>query len=58
MVLKSGTKSDRFFFNNTEMKNINEEKILVIIIANKLKFKSHEKTHARKLLKRSRLYHV
>ena len=36
------------FFNNAEMKNINEENILGIIIDNKLKFKSHVKNLCKK----------
>ena len=34
---------ETLFYNHTEIKNINEEKILGIIIDNKRKFKSHMK---------------
>ena len=58
MVLKSGkchfmclgknTKNGTYFFNNTEIKNSIEEKILGITIDNKLKFKSHVKNLCKK----------
>ena len=40
--------NETYFFNNTEMKNNNEEKILGIIIDNKLKFKSHVRNLCKK----------
>ena len=38
-----------YFFNNTEMKNSSEKKILAITIDNKLKFKSHVKNLCKKV---------
>ena len=48
MVLNSGkchftclgknTENEKYFFNNTEMKNSSEEKVLGVTIDNKLKF--------------------
>ena len=53
MVLKSGkchfmcfgqnTVNEIFVYDNTDMKNHKEEKILGVIIDNKLRFKSHVK---------------
>ena len=48
MCLGKNTESETYFFNNTEIKNSNEEKILGIIIDNKLKFKSHVKNLCKK----------
>ena len=58
MVLNSGKchfvclgknrENETYFSNNTEMKNSSEEKILGIIIDNKLKFKSHVKILCKK----------
>lgn len=40
--LRKDAESETFFYNNTEMKNIKEEKILGALKANRLqKFKSH-----------------
>ena len=58
MCLGSNTENGTYFFNNTEMKNSSEEKILGIPIDNKLNFKSHVKNYARKLRKRYGLCHV
>ena len=38
MGLGKDTENEIYFFNNTEMRNSSEEKILGIIIYNKLKF--------------------
>ena len=43
-----------YFFNNTEMKNSSKEKILGIIINNKLKFKNHVKYLCEKASKKIR----
>ena len=43
MCLGKNTENETYFFNNTEMKNSSEEKILGITVDNKLKFKSHLK---------------
>ena len=48
MCLGKNAENKTYFFNNTEMKNSNEEKILGIIIDNKLKFKSHVKNLCKK----------
>ena len=48
MSLGKNTENETYFFNNTEMKNSSEEKILVITIDNKLKFKSHVKNLCQK----------
>ena len=48
MCLCKNAENETYFFNNTEMKNSNEEKILGIIIDNKLKFKSHVKKLSKK----------
>ena len=45
---------ETFVYDNIEMKNSKEEKILGVIIDNKLRFKNHVK----KLPKRSGLCHV
>ena len=47
-----------FVCDNTEMKNSKEEKILGVIIDNKLRFKGHVKNLCKKLLKRSGLCRV
>ena len=44
MCLGKNTENKTYFFNNTEMKNSSEEKILGITVDNKLKFKSHVKS--------------
>ena len=41
MCLGKNTENETYFFNNTEIKNSSEEKILGITIDNKLQFKSH-----------------
>ena len=43
MYLGKNTENETYFFNNTEMKNSNEEEILGITTDNKLKFKIHVK---------------
>ena len=48
MCLGKNTENETYFFNNTEMKNRGEEKILGITIDNKLKFKSHVKNLCKK----------
>ena len=48
MDLGKNTENETYFFNNTEMKNSNEEKILGITVGNKLKFKSHVKNFRKK----------
>ena len=50
MYLGRNTKSETYFFNNTEMKNSSENKILGITIDNKLKFRSHQKKLCKKAL--------
>ena len=56
MCLGQNTVNEIFVYDNTEMKNSKEEKILRLIIDNKLRFKSHAK-NIKKLLKRSGLCH-
>ena len=65
MFLSSGRylENEAFFYNNTEMKNNKDERILGVIFENKLKFKSHTsqlkvKLYVRKLPKRPGLSHV
>ena len=41
MCLEQNTVNETFVYDNTEMKNSKEEKILGVIIDNKLRFKSH-----------------
>ena len=48
MCLGKNAENETYFWNNTKMKNSNEEKILGIIIDNKLKFKSHVKNLCKK----------
>ena len=48
MCLGKNIENETYFFNNTEMKNISEEKILGITIDNKLKFKNHVKSLCKK----------
>ena len=48
ICLGKNTESETYLFNNTEMKNSSEEKILGITIGNKLKFKSHVKNVCKK----------
>ena len=43
MCLGQNTVNETFVYDNTEMKNSTEEKILRVIIDNKLTFKSHVK---------------
>ena len=43
MCLGQNTVNETFVYDNTEMKNSTEEKILRVIIDNKLRFKSHVK---------------
>ena len=58
MCLGYNIENETYVFNNTEMKNSSEEKILGIIIANKLNFKGHVKIYGKKLLRRPGLCHV
>ena len=58
MCLGQNTVNETFVCDNTEMKNSKEEKILRVIIDNKLRFKSHVKIYVKKLLKSSGLCHV
>ena len=58
MCFGKNTENETYFFNNTEMKNSSEEKILATIIDNKLNVKSHVKKYLRKLLKRPGICHV
>ena len=55
MCFSNNIENEKYFLNNTEMKNSSEEKILQIIIDNKLNVKSHVKKYLRKLFKRSGL---
>ena len=48
MCLGQNTVNETFVYNNTEMKNSKEEKILGVIIDNKLRFKSHVKNLCKK----------
>ena len=58
MCLVKNAENETYFFNNTEIENSSEGKILGIIIDNKLNFKSHVKKYVREFLKRSGLCHV
>ena len=55
MCFSNNIENEKYFLNNTEMKNSSEEKILQIIIVIKLKVKRHVKKNLRKLVKRSGL---
>ena len=48
MCLGQNTVNEIFVYDNTEMKNSKEEKILRLIIDNKLRFKSHAKNICKK----------
>ena len=50
MFLSSGRylENEAFFYNNTEMKNNKDERILGVTFENKLKFKIHIKTLCKK----------
>ena len=48
MCLGKNAENEVYFFNNTEMKNSIEQKILGITIDNKLKFKNHVKNLCKK----------
>ena len=48
MCLGQNTVNETFVYDNTEMKNSKEEKILGVIIDNKLRFKSHVKNLCKK----------
>ena len=48
MCLGQNTVNETFVCDNTEMKNSKEEKILGVIIDNKLRFKSHVKNLCKK----------
>ena len=58
MCLGQNTVNEIFVYDNTEMKNSKEEKILRVTIDNKLRFKSHVKNLSKKRLKRCGLFHV
>ena len=53
MCLSKNTQNETYFFNNTEMEDSIEEKILGITIDNKLKFKSHVKNLCKKVWKKA-----
>ena len=57
MCLGQNTVNETSVYDNTEMKNCKEKKILVII-DNKLRFKNHIKKLCKKILKRSGFCHV
>ena len=48
MCLGQNTVNETFVYDNIEMKNSKEEKILGVIIDNKLRFKSHVKDLSKK----------
>ena len=48
LFLGKNRENEKYFFNNTEMKNSSEEKILGITIDNKLKFKNPVKNLCKK----------
>ena len=48
MCLGENTLNEKFVYDNIEMKNSKEEKILGVIIDNKLRFKSHVKNLCKK----------
>ena len=48
MCLGQNTVNETFVHDNTEMKNSNEEKILGVIIDNKLRFECHVKNLCKK----------
>ena len=52
MCLRKNTENETYFFNNTEMKNSSEEKILGIIFDKNIKFKSHVKNLCKKASKK------
>ena len=58
ICLRQNTVNETFVYDNIEMENSKEEKILGAIIDNKLRFKIHKKSYVKKLLKRSGPYHV
>ena len=49
MSLRQSTMTEIFIYNNTERKNSKKEKILGVIIDNKLRFKSHVKDFSKDL---------
>ena len=55
MCLVKNTENETYLFNNTEIKNSSEEKILGITIDNKHKFKSHVKSLCRKASQKIRV---
>lgn len=57
-VFEKNKENEPFYFNNTEMKNSDAEKILGITIGQELKFESHVKIYVRKFLKRSGLCYI
>ena len=52
MCLGHNTMNETFIYDNTEMKNSKENKILGVIIDNKLRFKSHVKNLCKKISQR------
>ena len=48
MCLGQNTANETLVYDNTEIKNSREEKILVVIIENELRFKSHVKNQCKK----------
>ena len=52
MCLGHNTMNETFVYDNTEMKNSKENKILGVIIDNKLRFKSHVKNLCKKISQR------
>ena len=48
MCLEQNTLNETFLYDNTEMKNGKEEKVLGVIIDNKLRYKSHGKNLCKK----------
>ena len=56
MCLGNNTENETFLFHNILMENSKEQKILGVIIDNKLNFKSHISELCKKLLRKLQLY--
>ena len=56
MGLGSNTENETFLFHNILVENSKEQKILRVIIDNKLNFKSHISELCKKLLRKLQLY--
>ena len=56
MCLGSKTENETFLFHNILVENSKEQKILRVIIDNKLNFKSHISELCKKLLRKLELY--